>query len=486
MFGLTRYNISSGFQDYLGKAELSTLDTLATFLEARYKREKSWQFAIDHPQEVWRMIGRSELSHLQRGLPTTPDQDPDDPEHFGPSPGPGEFSEGEPPPPPPPEGNGRRPRPHFPEHRMAFFSRVGIFDSKGKLVWGNEAAGKSRQRIILHASDNNGEVVVGWLKMVPVEKMSAAIENEFLADQNQSLLVAGLISFAVAVAAAILQSKDFLHAIGVLVEGTRSLKCGHYGTRISLPRKDELGQLASDFNSLATTLEQQNRSQKQWITDTSHELRTPIAILRAQVEALQDGVQQVNPRTLGILHSEIITLAKLVDDLHDLAKSDLGELRYDFVPVDAGVVLLDAIDAFGERFAAKAITIDASSVENLHCVVQADSTRLRQLFLNLLENSLRYTNSGGRARISANLQAGAVYIYFDDSEPGVPLDLATKIFDRFFRTEVSRSRISGGAGLGLAICKAIVEAHKGNITATLSDMGGLRVTIRLPIGDKAL
>jgi two-component system, OmpR family, sensor histidine kinase BaeS len=312
-------------------------------------------------------------------------------------------------------------------------------------------------------------------------QVSQELERDFVAEQSRNLLLVSGVAFMVAALAAFALSRDFVRATQVLVQGTRRLIRGDYVTQIELQRSDELGQLADDFNTLSATLRQQDMAKKQWITDTSHELRTPIAVLRAQIEALQDGVQKADARTLGVLHNEIITLGKLVDDLHDLAKSDLGQLRYQFVPSDVRAVLQDAIEAFGERFSAKNITVEANGIADLHCVIEADSTRLKQLFSNLFENSLRYTNEGGRLRVSANQKPGQLVIAVEDSEPGVSQNSLAKIFDRFYRTDSSRSRVYGGAGLGLPICRAIVEAHEGTIAAHKSDLGGLNITISLPI-----
>ncbi|MFN8659989.1 MAG: ATP-binding protein [Candidatus Obscuribacterales bacterium] len=481
IFGLTRFSILSGFTNYVERVELSTLSTFAGNLARRYERGgNSWDFARNDESQVWWILGASEMSDLHHNVPPPPGELPNP--HPPPGSGPPLEAPGGGPPflqflgAPPGTKPGTMP-PSFPEHRMAFFRRIGLFDQSGKIVWGNLSSRNSKQMLALTA----GGKQIGYLKLVPNDLMSKDIEGQFIAEQSRNLLIVSAVAFLAAVGAAFLLSHDLVRAINTLVQGTRKLSTGNFETRISLNRGDELGELAEDFNSLANTLQQQDTAKKQWITDTSHELRTPIAILRAQVEAFQDGVQQVNPRTLEILHSEIITLGKLVDDLHDLARSDLGQLRYDFVPVDVGVVLLDTVEAFNERFASKKIKLDASAVADLHCIVEADSTRLTQVFSNLLENSLRYTNENGGVKISSMQLPGELAIYFDDSEPGVSAQSISQIFDRFYRSESSRNRKHGGAGLGLPICKAVIEAHHGTLTSTRSQMGGLRITIRLPL-----
>jgi two-component system sensor histidine kinase BaeS len=319
-----------------------------------------------------------------------------------------------------------------------------------------------------------------YLRKAELAGTAKSIEGDFIAEQSRNLLVVSGVAFVVSAAVAFALSRDLVNAIDKLLKGTARLKAGDLSMRIAVDREDEIGQLAEDFNELAARLQQQDLAKKQWITDTSHELRTPVAVLRAQVEAFQDGVQQPNPRTLEVLHAEIIQLGKLVDDLHDLAKSDLGQLRYNFVPVDVAAVLSDAVDAFSERMASKRIAVETATIDEMSCVIEADGTRLKQLFCNLLENSFRYTSQHGRIRISCQQAPQAVTICFDDSEPGVKPEQLPKLFDRFFRGDQSRSRSHGGAGLGLAICRSIVEAHNGTITAARSELGGVRMTICLP------
>lgn len=380
-----------------------------------------------------------------------------------------------------PHGDGRRPSgeripPPFPPLRMEIFRRLGLFDSNGKLVWGNAEAHSAREQVRLKRAGR----VIGFLKLAPAERLTAAMDRDFVEDQNRNLLGVCILAFSLAALAGLAMSQDLVSAITILVHGTRQLAAGNFKTRITLLRSDELGQLAQDFNTLADALEQHDRGHRQWIADTSHELRTPIAVLRAQVEALQDGVQEVNQRTLGVLHNEIMTLNKLVDDLYHLAKSDVGELRYRFVPVDVVGMLLDVVEGFEERFESKGISVET---DLLDCprVVDADGSRVRQLFLNLFENSLRYTDANGKFRVSGHQEDHSLILWFDDSHPGVPDDLLPKIFERFFRGELSRSRDFGGCGLGLAICRTIVEGHGGVMRAFHSPLGGLRVEVRLPL-----
>ncbi len=306
------------------------------------------------------------------------------------------------------------------------------------------------------------------------------LRQDFDNKQTISLILVALGITAVTGACAYFLSKDLKQGMRTISEGAKKLADGDVNTRIEHLRSDEFGQMGNELNSLAVSLTSQDQNHKQWMADTSHELRTPIAILRAQVEAFQDGVQEVNQKTLQVLHGEIMGLSKLVDDLHWLARFDVGNLKHSFIPIDVVSTLQDVADLFEERYAEKGLTIDRSGITNESCTVYADNNRMRQVFINLLENSLRYTSQGGKLKLSMEKSPTAIVLKFDDSAPGVTDELMPKIFDRFFRVESSRSRELGGSGLGLAICKTIIEAHSGNISAIKSELGGLRMQIVLP------
>ncbi|HEY9785617.1 MAG TPA: ATP-binding protein [Candidatus Obscuribacterales bacterium] len=321
------------------------------------------------------------------------------------------------------------------------------------------------------------------LSVVLINTAVAAI-SIVLAQLSTNIWIIAVFAILSSSIAAFLLSRQFLFSLQSIIAGTRAIAGGNYGNRVSVDGSGDLAQLARDVNSLGERLDQQQKAQKQWMIDTSHELRTPIAILRAQIEAFQDGVQRVTPKTLAILHSEVMALNKLVSDLHELARSDLGEFKCSFVPVDVMSVLQDSLESFNERYRDKNIEVEAP-LDGASFVLKADATRLRQLFNNLLENALRYTNPGGKLQISHQTNDDGICLTFDDSPPGVADELLPKIFERFFRGEQSRSRTLGGTGLGLAICQTIVEAHKGQIEAQHSPLGGLRILVRLPAGREA-
>lgn len=268
---------------------------------------------------------------------------------------------------------------------------------------------------------------------------------------------------------------------------------------VPVVRKDEVGELAIGFNFLLARLneitgqklaaerlraEEQARmevSLRQWMADTSHELRTPIAVLRAQIEAFQDGVNPVDARTLGILHGEVMGLSRLVDDLHVLARSDVGHLDCRLDPMAPLDLLEDVVDVFRERLATAGLAVEWAERPEAEPIIAGDPGRLRQVFSNLIENSRRYTDPGGRLRLGGRIEGDRLAIRFEDSAPGVPPNDLPHLFERFFRVDGSRSRVGGGSGIGLAVSESIVTAHGGTIEAAPSALGGLCIDVFLPV-----
>ncbi len=270
------------------------------------------------------------------------------------------------------------------------------------------------------------------------------------------------------------------------MDGARGIAQGRLGTRVRVRGQDELATLARTFNHMATRLDRVESSRRAWLADVAHELRTPLAAMRAEIEALQDGVRTFDDRTALRLHRQVMRLGQLVDDLR-LSMSDTA------VPLDAAetvrpLVLVDeAVASMRERFAQAGIALETTWPLGAAPVpeVLGDTRRLHQVVMNLLENSLRYTDAGGRLRVSRappeDTPAGELLLWFDDTAPGVDEAERPLIFERLYRCEGSRDRMLGGSGLGLAICRSVVLAHGGRIEADASPLGGLRIALALPL-----
>ncbi len=214
---------------------------------------------------------------------------------------------------------------------------------------------------------------------------------------------------------------------------------------------DELGQLTRAFNRLVATLRDADEARRGFLADISHDLRTPLAIVRGELDALYEGMVPLGPQAIASLRAEVARLEHLVNDLYELAVSDLGPLVYQFETVDVSALAAEAAESFRDRMAQRGLTLDTSGIAARPIIARAEARRFMQLFGNLLENSLRYTDPGGRVAIRVREEGDEAVIDVLDSAPGVDDALRPRLFERLFRVEPSRSRDSGGAGLGLAL-----------------------------------
>ncbi len=323
-------------------------------------------------------------------------------------------------------------------------------------------------------------LTVGWLVLTPFESVSSGAEKRFADAQARVAWGVGGGAVLLAAAVAFWASRRLLLPVRRVAAATHRLAAGDYSTRVAEGRsKDEIGQLGRDFNQLAHTLQRNEAMRREFMADVSHELRTPLGVLHGELEALEDGVRRLDAAALCALKGEVATLHKLVDDLYELSLADVGALAYRKADLDLCELIAGTAGAFGERIQGSGLTLQLALPEQ-PLPAFGDERRLRQLFNNLLENSCRYTDAGGALRISARREGGHAVIDVQDSAPGVLPEQLPRLFERFFRTEASRNRRSGGAGLGLSICQRIVEAHEGRIEARTSPLGGLWLRVELP------
>ena len=340
--------------------------------------------------------------------------------------------------------------------------RYVLMDREGRYLAGMRAA--ATDTVVVRVLMNE-QKVVGQLGLV-VTAAATAMDRSFVDHSFEVVLIVAVLALIVSMLAALLLARHFTSILRQVTLGTRRLASGEYTARIAGERRDEFGDLVRDFNRLAHALEQHENNRRLWVAQTSHELRTPLSILRAHIEALIDEVRAPSRVEFEVLHKETLRLTKLVGDLNDLARADSGALAFKKEAVEVISLLDDSANAFSDRFAARRLTIERAYV--VQALVFADASRLRQLFANMFENALRYTDAGGVIRLQTKIVAMSIEICIEDSAPGVEATSLASLFDPFFRTDSSRQRETGGSGLGLAICKSIVMAHEGSIEAFAS------------------
>ena len=476
MFLIMQWSINRGFLQYLSAMEQDRLLKIAAILEQSYAEHGSWDFLLNNPEQwIMRLMEKPDDNFTSRRLkefdqksfaaPQPPWDEPHDP------PPPPPLDGLHLPLPPPPPGGPHQPRLHF-----------ILLDANRKPLIGNPAEAEDvKFRPLVHKGST-----VGYIGLLSPKHFLNLPQFEFLKRQKLSLALAASGMVLIVVIFSLPLANRLVRPIKSIAEATRELASGKYAVRVSISSSDELGQLARDFNTMALTLEKNEKARRQWVADISHELRTPLSVLRGEIEALMEGVRNTTPEAIGSLHAEALRLHRLVDDLYQLALSDLGTLTYRKEDLDLAQVLRDSIEPSLEEFTRKGITFISEISEEDETIVFGDRERLRQLFVNLLDNSLKYTDVRGNITVRLMCHNSKAKIEFEDSLPGVPESELDKLFDRLYRVEASRNRESGGAGLGLAICRNIVDAHAGTISAHPAPLGGVLIRVTLPITGECL
>jgi two-component system sensor histidine kinase BaeS len=260
---------------------------------------------------------------------------------------------------------------------------------------------------------------------------------------------------------------------------TRGLTQGDYSIRLAEQGRDELASLAQDFNVLAATLEASREARTRWVSDIAHELRTPLAVLRGEIEAMQDGVRPLDLNNLGSLAQEVAQLERLVADLRLLSQSDDGALEIQLAPLDLAASLEARLEEARGWLDDQHIQLEMAIGQG-PAWIRGDPQRLRQLWTNLLDNTCSYTQPPGQLRVRLEARDERWLLSWEDSAPGVPQSELARLTERLYRVEGSRSRASGGSGLGLSIAQALARAHGAEMHAGPSELGGLRWTLSFP------
>jgi signal transduction histidine kinase len=301
---------------------------------------------------------------------------------------------------------------------------------------------------------------------------------------NNFLIWGGLMALGAAMVFTFVLSRKMAAPVRALTSAARQLGQGDYTQRVQVDTKDEIGELARSFNSMAEDLTRAEQLRRNMIADAAHELRTPLSNIRGYLEAIRDGLIQPDASTLDSVYEEALLLSKLVEDLQEISIADAGQLQLSRQPEDIAVSVRSAVSASLPKADAKGISLTMELPEELpYCNI--DYHRIGQVLRNLLDNALAHTPSGGSITVSARELDNQVEVAVTDTGEGISADDLSNIFERFFRVDKSRTRATGGSGLGLTIAKRLVEAHDGRIEAQ-SELGkGSRFAFTVPKADQA-
>ena len=289
--------------------------------------------------------------------------------------------------------------------------------------------------------------------------------ENFRASMFESLGYAVIASVLAALLVSWFLSRRIVAPVRTLTDASQHIADGHYAERVQVNGSDEIAQLATRFNQMATQLEQVESMRRQLIGDVTHELRTPLTSIKGYMEGLVDGVLPATPETFNQIHHEADRLSRLVDDLQELSRVEAKAYSLDVRSVAVSNLMQTTVKRLAPQAMDKRITLHSSLPADLP-PLQADEDRITQVLVNLVANAIQYTPEGGNVMISAVQQADEIRISVKDTGIGIPPEHLANLFTRFYRVDKSRSRnTGGGSGIGLTIAKHLIEAHGGRIWA---------------------
>lgn len=451
--GTTYWYVGKTFLRFVNDERGVRLTALATDLGDIYRRDGGWEKLRAEPR-AWRRL-------LAERRPQSPPNalaaEPAGTESVTPPMMPRGAPSG-----PPPRYHLRRP-PH-----------PTLYDARQQIVLGRTPFSN---KLILKVITVDNQTV-GWVGLPQLKRPDEPRELRYLRRQMEGFGIAAAIVIFLSLGVAIVMARRLAHPIMRISTTARALASGQYDARAQVRGQDEIGALADDVNQLARTLKENETARRRWIADISHELRTPLAIMQGEIEAVKDGLRSADGAFIESLREENLRLTRLVDDLYQLARADIGALEYEFERCSLAAIATEAINRYAHRFAEAGLEYAYEISPDV--MIRADKRRLMQMIENVFENCCRYVHAPGRVRITLERNGNSALLAVDDSGPGVAGDDLAWLFEPLRRAENSRSREFGGSGLGLAISKRIAEAHGGEIAAARSPCGGLSVQMRLP------
>lgn len=326
----------------------------------------------------------------------------------------------------------------------------------------------------------DGQTVVGFL--IPSggsPSLPANFESQLVERIQNATLIAALISGVIAIALALVLAQMILKPVKILTRAANKLSEGDLDQRVHINGKSEVADLGNTFNHMAFSLQEAEKHRRSMTADIAHELRTPLAVQQANLEALQDGVYPLTQLTLNPIIEQNRLLTRLVDDLRTLALVDAGELSLNRRPVNLPDLCAEISIRFEASLSSSGIRIKQVAEPGL-APAYVDPERIEQILHNLLQNAQRYSADNSILRMNILKRENMAVVELRDHGPGIPENEIGNIFERFYRVGKGRDRRMGGTGLGLAIARQLAEAHGGSLTASNHPAGGAVFTLQLP------
>jgi len=314
-------------------------------------------------------------------------------------------------------------------------------------------------------------------------------EQDFLNRVNNYLWLAGFIAVAVALLLGVLLTRQIILPVRALRKGAHQISEGNLGYRVQSSSKDELGELAQSFNSMASSIDKMEQSRRRMTADIAHELRTPLTVIEGTVDAILDGVYTPDKEHFLSIKEQTALLTRLINDLRDISLAESGQLKLELAPINMVDLIRRKLSQVEMKAKDKGVQLHLDILGQIP-EIKVDAARIEQVIINLLANAIRHTPSGGKIVVSISLEGNPSISHLDkpgllisitDTGEGITSEHLPYVFDRFYRVEGSRLKNAGETGLGLAIVKQMVEAHDGKVWATSEPGKGSTFSFALPL-----
>ena len=316
-----------------------------------------------------------------------------------------------------------------------------------------------------------------------------ALEQDFLSNVNRSLWLAILIAAGVAVILGLVLTRRITRPLQALAAGARQIAGGELGHRVEINSRDEVGELAESFNAMARSLDENEQARRRLMADIAHELATPLTVIEGTVDGILDGVFQPDAEHLGSVKEQTALLTRLISDLRDISMAESGQLKLERAPTDMVELVGRKVSQAELAAREKGIRLEFEGAPGLP-VVNVDAGRMEQVVANLITNAVRHTPGGGSITVSVRtvdadaarqVDGPSLLVSVADTGEGIAPEHLPYVFERFYRAETARSRVGGGAGLGLAIARQMVQAHAGRVWVESQPGRGSTFYVALPL-----
>ena len=314
--------------------------------------------------------------------------------------------------------------------------------------------------------------------------VTADLLETFRQSVSRSVLVAAISAIVAGIVASLLLVREILRPLRQIAWSSKRIASGHYDERVPIPGSDELAQVATNFNEMAEALARVEETRIELIGDVSHELRTPLTGLAGYLEGMMDGLFPTNEETIVLMNQEVRRMRRLVDDLQTLSRVEAGQFSLDLANFDIRKPVEQVVSQLQPQRQAQMIQLEVK-LPSSSVVVQADNDRVAQVLLNILGNAIAYTPEGGAIYIAVTQDGSSAFVTVKDTGIGISPEQISYLFERFYRVDHSRSRSSGGSGIGLTISRHLAWAMGGELSASSDGIGkGSTFIFTLPLAHR--